>query len=146
MKGYYDRPEETRAAFWGDWFRSGDLGLIDPDGYLFIVDRIKDMIITGGENVYPREIEELIYTREEVEECSVVGLPDKEWGERVTALMTLKPGRTLDTDDLRQSLKSNLAPFKVPKEYKVVSSFPKSAAGKILKRELKKQLLDELDD
>jgi long-chain acyl-CoA synthetase len=140
MEGYHNRPEETRAAFRGDWFRSGDLGVMDANGYLFIVDRIKDMIITGGENVYPREIEELIYAREEVEECSVIGLPDKEWGERVTAFMTPKPGRTIDTDALHRELKSRLSPFKVPKDYKIVSSFPKSPAGKILKRELKKRL------
>ena len=119
--------------------------MMDENGYLYIVDRIKDMIITGGENVYPREIEEIIYTREEVEECSVIGLPDKEWGERVSALMTPKPGRTIDTDKLHHELKSRLSPFKVPKDYKIVASLPKNPAGKILKRELKKKLLDELD-
>ncbi len=143
MKGYLDNPEETRSAFWEDgWFRSGDVGLLDEDGYLFIVDRIKDMIITGGENVYPREVEEVLYTRQEIEGCAVVGIPDKEWGERVTAFITPKPGQKIVSEELKTFLKSRLSPFKVPKEYIVVNEFPKSPAGKILKRELKKQYLE----
>jgi long-chain acyl-CoA synthetase len=140
MKGYLDNPEETSSAFWEDgWFRSGDVGFLDEDGYLFIVDRIKDMIITGGENVYPREVEEVLYTRQEVEGCAVVGLPDKEWGERVTAFIAPKPGQKIVPEELKTFLKSRLSPFKVPKEYIVVSELPKSPAGKILKRELKKE-------
>jgi len=143
MKGYLNNPEETRAAFWDDgWFRSGDIGLIDGDGYLYIVDRIKDMIITGGENVYPREVEELLYTRPEVGECAVIGLPDKEWGERVTAFIVPKPGRTILPEEVKSFLKSRLSAFKVPKEYVVLNDLPKSPAGKILKRELRKQFLN----
>jgi long-chain acyl-CoA synthetase len=141
MKGYLNQPEETASVFWDDWFRSGDLGQIDDDGYLYIVDRLKDMIITGGENVYPREIEEILYTLPEVEECTVIGLPDKEWGERVTALIIPKPDMTVDPGELSSRLKKRLSPFKVPKEYHVVNGFPKSSAGKILKRELRKQYL-----
>jgi long-chain acyl-CoA synthetase len=142
MKGYLSNPEETRSAFWeGDWFRSGDVGLLDKDGYLYIVDRIKDMIITGGENVYPREVEEVLYTRNEVEGCAVVGLPDKEWGERVTAFITPKPGQKIIPEELKTFLKSRLSPFKVPKEHIVMNDLPKSPAGKILKRELKKEYL-----
>jgi long-chain acyl-CoA synthetase len=140
MKGYLNNPEGTDSTFWdGEWFRSGDVGLFDDDGYLYIVDRIKDMIITGGENVYPREVEEVLYTMPEVQECAVIGLPDPEWGERVTAFITLQPGKTIDTKDLIHYLKSRLSPFKVPKEYHVVEDFPKSPAGKILKRELKER-------
>jgi long-chain acyl-CoA synthetase len=98
------------------------------------------MIITGGENVYPREVEEVLYTMEGVEECAVIGLPDKEWGERVTAFIIPRQGRELDTARLHAQLKSRLSPFKVPKEYRVVSDFPKNPAGKILKRELKKSV------
>jgi long-chain acyl-CoA synthetase len=142
MKGYLDNPQETSSAFWEDgWFRSGDVGFLDEDGYLFIVDRIKDMIITGGENVYPREVEEVLYTRQEVEGCAVVGLPDKEWGERVTAFICPKPGQKIVPEELKTFLKSRLSPFKVPKEYIVVSELPKSPAGKILKRELKKRFI-----
>jgi len=143
MKGYLNNPEDTRSAFWeGDWFRSGDVGLLDKDGYLYIVDRIKDMIITGGENVYPREVEEVIYTRNEVEGCAVVGVPDKEWGERVTVFIAPKPGQKVIPEELKTFLKSRLSPFKVPKEYIILDELPKSPAGKILKRELKKKYLE----
>jgi long-chain acyl-CoA synthetase len=142
MKGYLDNPEATKAAFWEDgWFRSGDIGRIDENGYVYIVDRIKEIIITGGENVYPREVEEVLYKRSEIQECAVIGLPDKEWGERVTAYIVPQPGKTVNKDEVKKFLKTRLAPFKVPKEYNVVSDLPKSPAGKILKRELKKQVL-----
>ena len=138
MKGYLDNPEGTREAFWEKtWFRSGDVGLFDDDGYLYIVDRLKDMIITGGENVYSREVEEVLYTRPEIQECAVIGTPDKEWGERVTAYLILRPGETFDKDTLNTYMKSRLSPFKVPKEYLTVDDFPRSPAGKILKRELR---------
>jgi long-chain acyl-CoA synthetase len=141
MKGYLNRPEETRAAFWDNWFRSGDIGWIDSNGYLFIVDRLKDMIITGGENVYPREVEELLYHRPEVQECTVIGLPDPEWGERVTAFIVPTQGFTIDTLGIKEYLKSNLSPFKVPKDFRIVETLPKSSAGKIMKRELRNQFL-----
>ncbi len=143
MKGYLNQPEETKAVFWEDWFRSGDIGTIDEQGYLYIVDRLKDLIITGGENVYPREVEEILYTRPEVEECTVIGLPDKEYGERVTAFIIPKQGQEVDPTQLKSYLKTKLSPFKVPKEFIVVDDLPKSSAGKILKRELKKQVLSE---
>jgi long-chain acyl-CoA synthetase len=143
MKGYLNNPEETHSAFWeGDWLRTGDIGLFDSDGYLYIVDRLKDLIITGGENVYPREVEEQLYKRPEVEECAVIGLPDKEWGERVTAFIVGKTGHRIVPEELKSFLKSCLSPFKVPKEYVAVSELPKSPAGKILKREVKKQFLE----
>ncbi len=138
MKGYLDNPEETKAAFWPDgWYRSGDIGLLDEKGYLFIVDRLKDMIITGGENVYPREVEEVIYLMPEVQECAVVGMPDRDWGERVVAFIVPKEGRALDAQGMKSFLKSRISAFKVPKDYIEVEELPKNAAGKILKRELK---------
>jgi len=143
MKAYLNNPEDTQSAFWDNgWLRSGDVGHLDGDGYLYIVDRIKDMIITGGENVYPREVEEVLYTRQEIEGCAVVGLPDREWGERVTAFITLRPGQKIVPEELKAFLKSRLSSFKVPKEYIVVNDLPKSAAGKVPKRELKKQYLE----
>ncbi|MFZ5587948.1 MAG: AMP-binding protein [Thermodesulfobacteriota bacterium] len=142
MRGYLNRPLETQAAFWGPWLRSGDIGYLDDEGYLFIVDRLKDMIITGGENVYPREIEELLFTLPEVEECAVVGLPDREYGERVTAAIKLKPGAGLEPEALKAFLRQRLTPFKVPKAFHLVDDLPKSATGKILKRELRRQLAD----
>ena len=91
-EGYLDNPEDTENAFWeGGWFRSGDVGIFDDNEYIYIVDRVKDLIITGGENVYPREVEEVIYTYPEVQECAVIGIPDKEWGERVTAVLVPRP-------------------------------------------------------
>ena len=146
MKGYLNNPEGTSAAFWeGGWFRSGDIGRFDADGYLYIVDRLKDLVITGGENVYPREVEEVLYQRSEVEECAVVGLPDREWGEKVTAFIVPKPGQDLDPEGLKAFLKARLSPFKVPKEFVAVSQLPKSPTGKILKREIKKKILRGLD-
>ena len=144
MKGYLNNPEANEAAFWDEeWFRSGDIGVFDEDGYLYIVDRIKDLIITGGENVYPREVEEVLYTRSEVQECTVIGLPDPEWGERVTALIIPQPGESIDPEELNAYLKSRLSSFKVPKEYRMVEDFPKSPAGKVLKRELREAVLKE---
>jgi long-chain acyl-CoA synthetase len=144
MKGYLNNPEETKAVFWGEWLRSGDIGVFDEDGYLYIIDRIKDMIITGGENVYPREIEEILYKRPEVGECSIIGLPDKEYGERVTACVVLKQkDQSLDPKEFKSFLKGHLAPFKVPKEFIVLDTLPKSSTGKILKPELKDQVVQQ---
>jgi long-chain acyl-CoA synthetase len=140
MPGYLNNPEGTRAAFWEDgWFRSGDIGRFDPDNYLYIVDRLKDMIITGGENVYPKEVEDVLYARPEVEECAIIGLPDQEWGERVTAFIVARQGVNIDPQALKAFLKSRISAFKVPKEFRVVNELPKSPAGKILKRQLRRQ-------
>ncbi len=140
MKAYLNNPEGTRDAFWGEWLRSGDIGVFDRDGYVYIVDRLKDLIITGGENVYPREVEEQLYTSPDVEECAVIGLPDKEWGERVAAFIVPKAGRTVAPETFKSFLKGKLSSFKVPKEYMIVKDLPKSPQGKILKRELRKGL------
>jgi long-chain acyl-CoA synthetase len=142
MTGYLDNPQDTEAACWPDgWFRSGDIGFLDEDDYLFIVDRLKDMVITGGENVYPREVEEVLYGHRDIEECAVIGVPDREWGERVTAFLILKPNATLAPEDLKAYLKKQLAPYKIPKHFIAVNEFPRSPAGKILKRQLKQRLL-----
>jgi long-chain acyl-CoA synthetase len=144
MKGYLNNPTDTEAAFWKDgWFRSGDIGVLDEKGYLFIVDRLKDMIITGGENVYPREVEEALYAMDGVEECAVVGIPDKEWGERVVAVIIPRGDLAISVQDAKAFLKARLSPFKVPKEYFLVKEMPKSAAGKVLKRELTKSLINK---
>ena len=140
MPGYLNNPEGTRAAFWEDgWFRSADIGRFDPDGYLYIVDRLKDMIITGGENVYPKEVEDVLYARPEVEECAIIGLPDPEWGEKITAFIVARPGEKIDPEALKAFLKSRISAFKIPKEFWAVSELPKSPAGKILKRQLRKE-------
>ncbi|MCX7965672.1 MAG: AMP-binding protein [Syntrophorhabdaceae bacterium] len=144
MKGYLNNPEGTKEAFWeGGWVRSGDIGIFNEDGYLFIVDRLKDLIITGGENVFPREVEEALYQMPKVEECAVIGLPDKEWGEKVVACIVPKQGQKFTAEEMKSFLKTKLSPFKVPKEYIEFREFPKSPAGKILKRIIKKNLLEE---
>mgnify|MGYP000945756572 CR=1 FL=1 len=143
MKGYLNNPQGTKDAFWeGGWVRSGDIGIFNEEGYLFIVDRLKDLIITGGENVFPREVEEAIYQMPKVEECAVIGLPDKEWGERVVACIVPKQGQKFTAEEMKSFLKSRLSPFKVPKEYIEFKEFPKSPAGKILKRIIKKNLVE----
>ena len=146
MTGYLNRPEETRTAFRGDWFRSGDIGKLDENGHLYIIDRLKDLIITGGENVYPSEIEEALFALPQVEECSVIGLPDSEWGERVTAMIVPAPGCTVSPGELKDALKRVLSPYKVPKEFRIVAELPKTNTGKILKRLIKKEILETSDD
>ncbi len=144
MTGYLNNPEGTRAAFWDDgWFRSGDIGRFDEDDYLFIVDRLKDMIITGGENVYPKEVEDVLYARPEIEACAVIGLPDAEWGERVTAFIVPRRGANIDLEALKAFLKSRISSFKIPKEFRVVRELPKSPAGKILKRRIRDEIKNE---
>ncbi len=146
MKGYLNNPEETQAAFWErGWFRSGDIGIIDEDGYLYIIDRLKDMIITGGENVYSLEVEEALYTYPDVQECAVIGAPDKEWGERVMAFIIPRPNKSIDDKKLQRFLKSRLSPYKVPKLFFTVSDFPRNPTGKVLKRELRKTFIKKND-
>jgi long-chain acyl-CoA synthetase len=138
MKEYFDQPEETAAALRNGWFHSGDVGRFDKEGYLFIVDRIKDIIITGGENVYPKEVEDLLHRHEAVNECGVVGLPHHEYGEAVTAFVTLKPGMRAEAGDLIAFCKKHIANYKVPKAIHFVEELPKSPQGKILRRALRK--------
>ena len=146
MTGYLNNPEATRMAHWDDgWLRSGDIGLIDENGYLFIVDRLKDMIITGGENVYPREVEEVLFTVPEIQECAVIGLPDKEWGEKVTAFVVLHKDKTINLEDLKAFLKKRISAFKIPKRFLIVDELPKNTTGKILKREMRRQFIDLAD-
>jgi long-chain acyl-CoA synthetase len=138
MKGYFGQPEETAMALRNGWFHSGDVGTFDEEGYLYIVDRIKDIIITGGENVYPKEVEDLLHQHQAVNECGVVGLPHAEYGEAVTAFVTLKPNRTAEAQDLIAFCKERIARYKVPKTIRFVQDLPKTPQGKILRRELRK--------
>ncbi len=140
MPGYWHDPEKTAEAFRGDWFHSGDLGIFDEEGYLTVVDRKKDMIKTGGENVSSREIEEYLYQLDGISEVAVIGVPDPYWIERIVALVVPKPGFDPSPDYILERCKQNLAPFKVPKEILMAPSLPKNPSGKILKRDLRKQL------
>jgi long-chain acyl-CoA synthetase len=138
MKGYLRDPKGTEKAFWEDgWLRTGDVGLLDSSGFVYIVDRLKDLIITGGENVYPREVEEALYTRTDVEDCAVVGVPDKEWGEKVVACIVPRKGQRICKADLNEFLKTKLSSFKIPKEFLMVQELPKSPQGKILRKEVR---------
>ncbi|MCW2616270.1 MAG: long-chain-fatty-acid--CoA ligase [Frankiales bacterium] len=137
MKGYYKNPEATAEAFAGGWFHTGDLAYADEDGYLFIVDRKKDLVIRGGYNVYPREVEEVLYEHPAVAEAAVVGRPDPKLGEEVLAFVALKPGADATPDELVAFAKERLAAYKYPREVRIVGELPKGATGKILKKELR---------
>jgi long-chain acyl-CoA synthetase len=141
MKGYLDDPEATAAAFSGGWLRTGDLGYVDSDGYVFIVDRKKELIIRGGYNVYPREVEETLYAHPDVAEAAVVGIPDERLGEEVLAFVALKKGSTTSTADLIAHCRNRLAAYKYPRKIDLHRALPKSGTGKILKLELKAELL-----
>jgi fatty-acyl-CoA synthase len=137
MRGYYNDEERTRAAFEGGWFHSGDLATRDDEGYITIVDRRKDMIKSGGENVSSREVEETVYGLPQVSEVAVIGLPHPVWVEAVTAVVVLKSSQALTSDQLRAHCAAHLAPFKVPKRVLFVDSLPKNPSGKVLKRQLR---------
>jgi long-chain acyl-CoA synthetase len=134
MKGYWRRPEETAEAMAGGWFRTGDLGRMDPEGYFSIVDRKKDMIIRGGLNVYPREVEEVLYEHPAVLEAAVIGVPDQMLGEEIAAAVVLKPGATADPGELREHVKSQLAAYKYPRHVWIMEELPHGGSGKVLKR------------
>ena len=134
MKEYLNKPEATARTLRGGWLHTGDLARMDQDGYIYIVDRKKDMIIRGGYNVYPREIEEVLYTHEAVFEAAVFGIAHDDLGEEIAAMIVLKPGTEATADDLRQYVKSQVAPYKYPRVIKFANKLPKTAAGKILKR------------
>jgi long-chain acyl-CoA synthetase len=138
MKGYYNLPEATREAFFGDWFRTGDLGLRDADGYFYLVDRIKDLIIVNGMNVYPRVIEEVLYAHPAVAEAAVVGDPDQRHGEIPVAHLSLKPDATASPAELRDWCRGRLGRHEVPRRFEIHGALPRNASGKILKRELRR--------
>lgn len=140
MQGYYHLPEESHLALQNGWLHTGDIAYIDEEGYIFIVDRLKDMIITSGENIYPREIEELLYTYPAVAEVAVVGIPDSLRGACVHAYIVPTEGQVLDKKLLQSFLQKKIAPYKMPREFIIVSSLPKSSTGKILKKELRAAL------
>jgi long-chain acyl-CoA synthetase len=137
MKGYWRRAEATAEAIPDGWFRSGDLARLDEDGYFFIVDRRKDLIIRGGYNVYPREIEEVIYEHPAVAEAAVIGVPDRALGEEIGAAVVLKPGSTATTQDIQEYVKGQVAAYKYPRRVWVMDALPKGPTGKVLKRAIR---------
>ena len=138
MKGYWNRPEATAEAIDPTgWFHTGDVGYFDGDGFLFIADRVKDMVITGGENVYPAEVESVLYDHPAIVEVAVIGVADERWGEAVTAVVVLKEGEELTLDGLRDFATDKLARYKLPTKLEAVDVIPRNASGKVLKRELR---------
>jgi acyl-CoA synthetase (AMP-forming)/AMP-acid ligase II len=140
MAGYWDNPEATAKSLRSGWLWTGDVGAFDEDGFLTLKDRSKDMIISGGSNIYPREIEDVLNLHPAVAECSVVGRPHPEWGEEVVAFVVARPGATLSLAELDQLCLDNIARFKRPKDYRFVDALPKNNYGKILKTELRTKL------
>jgi acyl-CoA synthetase (AMP-forming)/AMP-acid ligase II len=139
MKGYWLNEEGTNRVLTGGWLKTGDLGYFDVEGYLYIVDRKNDMVVTGGENVFPTEVEGYLYRDSDVLEAAVFGIPDPQWVERVVAAVVLKPGVQVSAEELIRRLRSQLAAYKCPKAIYFTSTLPKSAVGKILRKELRKQ-------
>ena len=144
MKGYWNRPEETAATFSDGWFLTGDLGYMDENGYFYVVDRKKDMIIAGGFNIYPREVEEVLYEHEAIQECVVAGIPDPYRGETVKAYIVLKEGQEVTEKELNEFCRQNLAAYKVPRFYEFRAELPKTAVGKILRRTLVEEEKEKL--
>jgi long-chain acyl-CoA synthetase len=136
MKGYWNKPAETAEAMRGGWFHTGDVARRDADGFYYIVDRKKDMIIRGGYNVYPREIEEVLYEHPAVGEAAVIGLPHPSLGEEVGAAVALKPGASVTAEELRDYVKGQVAAYKYPRHVWFVDTLPKGATGKIQKRDI----------
>ncbi len=142
MPGYYKNPDAAAEASAYGWHHTGDIGYLDEDHYLYIVDRAKDMIITGGFNVYSAEVEQALMAYEAVQDCAVIGLPHEKWGEQITAVVQLHSGRTAPADELRAAVKKRLGSVKTPKEVLIWPDLPRSKIGKVLKTEIRKASLD----
>ncbi|NBU28734.1 MAG: fatty acid--CoA ligase, partial [Caulobacteraceae bacterium] len=138
MKGYWNRPEATSDAIDSHgWFRSGDAGYFDAEGYLYIYDRVKDMIVSGGENVYPAEVENALFSHPAVADAAVIGVPDERWGEAVKGIVVLKGGMTATAEDLMAHCRGLIAGYKCPKSIDFVDVLPRNPSGKVLRRELR---------
>jgi len=137
MKEYLNKPEATAEALRGGWLHTGDLARMDENGYIYVVDRKKELIIRGGYNIYPREIEEVLYTHPGVLETAVIGIPHTDLGEEVAAVVVIRPGTEVSADELRQYVRDRVAPYKYPRVVKFLDELPKTAAGKIFKRGIK---------
>lgn len=143
MQGYYNQPDETALVMRNGWFHTGDMGFVDSDGYLHITERKKDLIIRGGFNVFPRDVEEVLYRHPAVQECAVVGAPDPRLGEEVVAYIVLRPGREAGEEEILRHCRESLARYKTPKRVKFVADLPKNPIGKILKRALRERAAED---
>ena len=139
--GYWNKPEATEDSFDGDWLKTGDAARFDDEGFVYIVDRWKDMYISGGENVYPAEVENVIYQLPQIAEAAVIGVPDERWGETGKVFISLKEGQTIEEKEIIEHCLKNLAKFKVPQSVKFIELLPRNATGKVLKRELREEVV-----
>lgn len=146
MLGYLNQPEATKEAMAGGWLHTGDIGHMDEDGYIFLVDRLKDMVISSGENVYPREVENVIITYPGIQEAAVFGVPDRLRGQSITACLILEEGTSIQTAALRRYLLDHMAAYKVPRKYFIMKDFPRTALGKVRKNILRQQISDVLKE
>jgi fatty-acyl-CoA synthase len=137
MKGYWNKEEATRKAINGGWFATGDAGFFDQDGYLYIHDRVKDMIVTGGENVYPAEVENAIMGHPAVGDVAVIGVPDTRWGEAVKAIVVKKPGLVAEPADIIAWARERIAGYKLPKSVDFIEALPRNPSGKVLRKDLR---------
>ena len=137
MKGYWNRPEATEEVLRNGWYHSGDAGYMDEEGYIYVYDRVKDMIVSGGENIYPAEIESALSRHEAVADIAVIGIPSEKWGEEVKAIIVKTPGMNLTEEDLITFARSQIAGFKCPKSVDFVDALPRNPSGKLLKKELR---------
>jgi acyl-CoA synthetase (AMP-forming)/AMP-acid ligase II len=144
MKGYWNSAEATSDAFKNGWYHTGDLGKRDADGYIYLLDRKKELIISGGANIYPREVEEVLLLHPGVFEVAVIGIPDRLWGESVMAMVRARASANPTEEELIELCRSHLAGYKKPRFFRFVRDLPKNAYGKILKRELKEQIVVEM--
>jgi len=145
MQGYWNDPERTAETIDSQrWMHTGDLATMDDQGYVRIVGRIKDMVIRGGENVYPREIEEFLYTHPDVADVQVIGVPDERYGEELMAWVILRPGASVTEQEIKDFCKGQIAHFKIPRYVKVVDSFPMTVTGKVQKFKMREEAIDEL--
>ncbi|MDA8250267.1 MAG: AMP-binding protein, partial [Rhodospirillales bacterium] len=142
MRGYWNLPEQTAQALHGGWYHSGDLGHLDPEGWLYVVARKSDMIISGGENIYPAEIEDVLLECPAIAEASVFGRPDDRWGEAVVAAVVLKPGAAMTEADVLALLAGRVARYKQPREVRFVAALPRTAIGKVKKSDLRAAVAD----
>ncbi len=145
MLAYANRPEQTAEAVVDGWYRTGDGGRLDAEGYLYLTDRIKDMIVTGGENVYPVEVEAILREHPAVADCAVFGLPDAEWGERVCAAVELRPEAGFDAAAIIAFVKEQIAGYKTPRQVDRVDALPRTASGKIQRGKLRQDLLEKFN-
>jgi fatty-acyl-CoA synthase len=145
MRGYWNDPERTQESIdQAGWMHSGDLATMDEEGYVRIVGRIKDMVIRGGENLYPREIEEFLYTHPDIADVQVIGVPDERYGEELMAWIIPRAGATLSEEDVREFCQGQIARFKIPRYVKCVEGFPMTVTGKVQKFKMREQAIEEL--